>query len=183
MSAWGLGNTIVGLLPSLILKSFDVHTLIGASSSAIVLAGLGIIGQYSVPAARARLGVFAAGLTLLSGALLISIALQTGIFLLTLLGAACIGFGQGAGYRVGMRVVSHQLPPRLHGSRTSLYACLAYGSATVLVLGGGQLMGIVGDEDGLTLTVGLTIPLLLAIIIATLVNRPRPRTHSGATLR
>lgn len=138
--AWSIGNAVVGLAPTIVRDSLRSDSLLVASLVAVLVAGFGIAGQYSMPLSRSRLSVTVAALCLTAGTLCVAVGISIGQVPIILAGGALTGAGQGAGYRLGMLASTRGLPPQMHGARTSLYAGVAYVSAAASVQIGGALM-------------------------------------------
>lgn len=162
--AWSLGNVAVGLGPTLIRGSLTTESLLATSLVAVLVAGFGIAGQYSVPTTRFRFAVTAATASLVAGAVLFGVGTALTNVAVVVAGGALIGLGQGSGYRMGMLAVTRGLSPQRHGARTSLYACAAYLAASACVQVGGVLMASSGSHSGLLILLsGFILPLMLLL--------------------
>ncbi|MGW9552125.1 MFS transporter [Citricoccus zhacaiensis] len=168
--AWSLGNVVVGLGPTLVRDGLPMNSVLGASMMAIMVAGCGIIGQYTVPLSRPKLAISASAWSLLCGlALVVGGTLLVQVWLMVA-GSALVGWGQGAGYRTGMLAVTRGLSPQRHGARSSLYAATAYFAAASAVQIGGILMSAFGSQAGmLTALVGIAVP-LITVVLGTLIH-------------
>lgn len=170
--AWSLGNVVVGLGPTLVRDALPMDSVLGASMMAVMVAGCGIIGQYTVPLSRPRLAISVSAWCLFLGLILVTAGVWSNNMGTMIAGSTLIGWGQGAGYRTGMLAVTRGLSPQRHGARSSLYAGTAYFAAASTVQIGGILMSALGNQAGMLMALVATAAPLITVILGSLMHRP-----------
>lgn len=172
VAAWSLGNVVVGLGPTLVRDDLPMDSVLGASMMAVMVAGCGIIGQYTVPLSRPRFAISTSAWCLLLGLVLVAGGIWMTQVWTMVAGSVLVGWGQGAGYRTGMLSVTRGLSPQRHGARSSLYAGTAYFAAASIVQIGGILMSALGNQAGMLVALAVTAVPLVTVILGSLAYRP-----------
>ncbi|MCU1480660.1 MAG: quinolone resistance protein norA [Subtercola sp.] len=172
--AWISGGIIVALVPLAISQDLNTTSLLIAGLGTIALLVFANIGQFSVGGRSIRHMSALAMICMGAGVVIIAASVAAGLVPFVVLGCAFVGFGQGAGYRLGLRIASAGLTPRLQGGRASVYACISYAACALFVIAGGEVATRVGLTNGLWIVAAVLTPLFV-VAASTASRRARER--------
>ncbi|ORM34067.1 hypothetical protein [Williamsia sp. 1135] len=157
-SAWAVGALAVGVLPAALLDRgvtdslLIAYTLTGSCLFASTLAGFLGFGTRTMVSPGPAIIVLTLGWSVAVSGLLLGWAAPV------LIGCIMCGFGQAAGYRVGLVHLTRGLEPVRQGQVASGYSAAAYAAAGVFVLSAGVSVSLLGTLNGmLTISVIFTL--------------------------
>lgn len=156
--AWAVGALAVGVMPAALLDRGVTNSLLialglsGACLFASTAAGLAGFGMRRLTSSGPAIVVLGVGWSVAACGLI------TGWAAAVLIGCITAGFGQAAGYRVGLARLTRGLDPIRQGQVAAGYSAASYAAAGVFVLGAGGLIALTGTSTGM-----LVISLIFAV--------------------
>jgi MFS family permease len=172
--AFAVGAIIVAIGPLGILATVSGATFVVANIAAITMLIVANVSQFSMTripvrwAAVVSYGAVAVSLVLLAA------GFMSGSLGTVLAGCAVGGVAQGLGYRTGLQIASAGLPPRRQGTRTSLYASIAYALCAAVVVVAGILVTHLGFPTGVWALSGVAVPIAVVFGVVAVWRRVSP---------
>jgi hypothetical protein len=133
-AAWAVVMVALVAVPGSVRETLQIDSPVVSGVVALLFLVAGAVAQFAILRFPRAFGPVAVLSYLSAGVIVIGVGLASASLPLIAIGMIVAGVGNGAGYRVGMALVTRGYGPSVHGALTSRYVFIAYfvGGAAVL---------------------------------------------------
>ena len=175
ISSWSIAGLFLSLGPELSAQLFHSTSHLVAGVGVFVLAGSAAAAQLTFGRTAPWAGAAGGSIALSAGMILLVVATATDSTLIYLAGAVVGGAGFGVAFLGALRALSAVIPAEHRAAVMSAFYIAAYAALSLPAIAGGVVVGSLGLRSTFELF-GITVA-GLALVVAFLASRTRPRTH------
>lgn len=175
LAGWMMSAIIMGMLPTILADLFAVRGGLADGVSVFLGPAFAAIAAGSLGRARARVVTILGGVLVIVGMTAMVVAFETAALPLLWIGTVLGGFGFGASFSGGVRIVSPLAAPHERAGLFSAIYLVAYLAFGVPVAIAGVAIGALGLETVVAIYAGIVIAVAAAGLVAQLTIARRDR--------
>lgn len=175
ISSWSIAGLFLSLGPELSAQLFHSTSHLVAGVGVFVLAGSAAAAQLTFGRTAPWAGAAGGSIALSAGMILLVVATALDSTIIYLAGAVIGGAGFGVAFLGALRALSAVIPAEHRAAVMSAFYIAAYAALSLPAIAGGVVVGPLGLRSTFELF-GITVA-ALALVVALLASRTRPRTH------
>jgi MFS family permease len=169
VAVWAVGGIYLSLGPSIVAEILHSRSHVLGGLAITALAGSGAVAQVSCQRMRGRRPLLLGALLMLSGLILVALALAAGSAVVFFGGTVALGFGWGATYMASFRLAAGLAEPDHRGELITAIYIVAYAAASVPAVGA----GVAAQHFGLHTAMAASVAVVGGLVILAMLTLPQ----------